>query len=124
MRERTRKLRKRSVSTKPCITPERAVLITEFYTGERANQSSAPLRRALALKHILEHKQIFIDDGELIVGERGPAPKAVPTYPEICCHSLKDLQILDSRKKNLTLWMRRQRESTKTKSYPSGEVNR
>jgi formate C-acetyltransferase len=100
MKERIRKLRERSISTKPYITPERAVLITEFYAGERANQSSsAPVKRALALKYLLEHKQIFIDDGELIVGERGPAPKAVPTYPEICCHSLQDLEILNSRKK-------------------------
>ncbi len=28
---------------------------------------------------------------ELIVGERGPTPKAVPTYPEITLHSLTDL---------------------------------
>jgi len=100
MKERIRKLRERSVSTRPYITPERAVLITEFYTGEGANQSSStPVKRALALKYLLEHKQIFIGDGELIVGERGPAPKAVPTYPEICCHSLQDLEILNSRKK-------------------------
>jgi formate C-acetyltransferase len=100
MKERIRKLRERSVSTRPYITPERAVLITEFCTGEGANQSSStPVKRALALKYLLEHKQIFIGDGELIVGERGPAPKAVPTYPEICCHNLQDLEILNSRKK-------------------------
>jgi formate C-acetyltransferase len=100
MKERIRKLRERSVSTRPYITPERAVLITKFYAGEGANQSSStPVKRALALKYLLEHKQIFIGDGELIVGERGPAPKAVPTYPEICCHSLQDLEILNSRKK-------------------------
>jgi len=100
MKERIRKLRERSVRTKPYITPERALLITEFYAGEEASQSaSTPVKRALALRYLLEHKQIFIDDGELIVGERGPAPKAVPTYPEICCHSLQDLEILNSRKK-------------------------
>jgi formate C-acetyltransferase len=33
------------------------------------------------------------------VGERGPAPKETPTYPEISLHSLKDLEILDSREK-------------------------
>ena len=32
-------------------------------------------------------------------GERGPSPKAVPTYPELTCHSLDDLRILDSRPK-------------------------
>ena len=100
MKDRVRKMRERSVTAKPYVTPERAVLVTEFYAGEGATQSaSTPVKRALALKFLLEHKQIFIDDGELIVGERGSAPKAVPTYPEICCHSLQDLEILNSRKK-------------------------
>jgi pyruvate formate-lyase/glycerol dehydratase family glycyl radical enzyme len=35
----------------------------------------------------------------LIVGERGPAPKATPTYPELCCHSMEDLRVLNSREK-------------------------
>jgi formate C-acetyltransferase len=47
----------------------------------------------------MEHKTICINDGELIVGEKGPAPKATPTYPELCCHSLQDLDILNSRPK-------------------------
>jgi pyruvate formate-lyase/glycerol dehydratase family glycyl radical enzyme len=99
MNGRVRKLRERSVNTKPYITPERAILITEFYQNDVASQLSAPARRALAFKHVLENKKIHIGDGELIVGERGPAPKAVPTYPEICCHSLGDLEILSTRKK-------------------------
>jgi formate C-acetyltransferase len=47
----------------------------------------------------MENKKICINDGELIVGERGSEPKATPTYPEVCCHSLKDLEILNSREK-------------------------
>jgi len=96
---RVRKLREWSIRAKPYITPERAVLMTEFYESPLADQSSAPVRRALALKYLLEKKAIWIGHGELIVGERGPAPKAVPTYPEICCHSLNDLEILNSREK-------------------------
>ena len=42
---------------------------------------SAPMRRALAFQHLMEHKTICIGEGELIVGEKGPAPKATPTYP-------------------------------------------
>ena len=34
---------------------------------------------------------------ELIVGERGPAPKVVPTFPELTCHSAEDLRILNNR---------------------------
>jgi formate C-acetyltransferase len=99
MRERIRKLRKQSISARPYISPERAVLMTEFYESNIAGQVSTPVRRALAFKYLLENKKICINDGELIVGERGPAPKATPTYPEICCHSLEDLEILNSRKK-------------------------
>jgi len=99
MNERVRKLREQTIRTKPYITPERAILITEFHKSDIADQSSTPVKRALAFKHLLENKKIWIGKGELIVGERGPAPKAVPTYPEICCHSLEDLEILASRKK-------------------------
>jgi pyruvate formate-lyase/glycerol dehydratase family glycyl radical enzyme len=99
MNRRVRKLRKQSIDTRPYITAERAILITEFYQSQTARQLSAPVRRALAFKHLLEKKKIRIGDGEVIVGERGPAPKAVPTYPEICCHSLEDLETLNTRKK-------------------------
>jgi formate C-acetyltransferase len=47
----------------------------------------------------MEHKNIYIGSDELIVGERGPSPKAAPTYPELCCHSMEDLEILNSRQK-------------------------
>ena len=97
--ERVRQLREQSVTTKPYITPERAILVTEFYQSDVAGKVSLPVKRALAFKHVLENKQIFIEDGELIVGERGPAPKAVSTYPEICCHTLNDLDVLNGRKK-------------------------
>ncbi len=55
--------------------------------------------RALTFRHLMEQKAISIGPGELIVGEKGPMPKATPTYPELCCHSLQDLDILDSREK-------------------------
>ena len=99
MRERIRKLRKQSVTAKPYISPERAILITEFYESEIANRVSIPVKRALAFKHLLENKKICINDGELIVGERGSAPKETSTYPEICCHTLEDLGVLNTRKK-------------------------
>jgi len=81
------------------MTPERAILLTSFYKSGLAEKVSVPVARALAFKYILENKSICINDGELIVGERGPAPKGTPTYPEICIHSLKDLDILDTREK-------------------------
>lgn len=99
MNERVAKLRKQSVETKPYISAERAELITQFYQTDVPLRVSVPLCRAMAFKHIMDHKLICINDGELIVGERGPAPRATPTYPELCCHTLEDLRTLNSRKR-------------------------
>jgi formate C-acetyltransferase len=98
MTDRVRKLRQQSLDARPTLSTERAELMTEFYK-QNLRLVSAPMRRALAFQYLMEHKTIFIGEGELIVGEKGPAPKATPTYPELCCHSLQDLDILDSREK-------------------------
>lgn len=97
--ERIKKLREQSLNAVNRISAERALLITEFYKSGIAAAEPVPVQRALSFKYILENKFICINDGELIVGERGPAPKATPTYPEICIHTLQDLQILNDRKK-------------------------
>jgi formate C-acetyltransferase len=96
MNARTERLRKESLEAVPTISCERAELMTEFYR-ENLGRWSPPVMRARAFKFLCERKTIWIGDGELIVGERGPSPKAVPTYPELTCHSLEDLRILDSR---------------------------
>ncbi len=95
MTERVKRLRQRSLDAKPTLSHERAVLVTEAM--RTMGLQSAPMRRALIFEYLLEHKAVFIDDDEMIVGERGPAPKETSTYPEICCHSLDDLDILHSR---------------------------
>ncbi len=99
MNDRIRTLREQSLKAIPAISLERATLLTEFYKTGAAERVSVPVARALAFKHILQNKEICINDGELIVGERGPAPKATPTYPEICTHSLDDFKVLDTREK-------------------------
>src|SRR5271157_4377062 len=97
MNERVARLRQKSLEAEPVLSLERAALITEFYRDSRT--ASAPLLRAQALRHLMEKKNIHIGSEELIVGERGPAPKATPTYPELCCHIMEDLRILNSRPK-------------------------
>ncbi|MDY6801882.1 MAG: trans-4-hydroxy-L-proline dehydratase [Bacteroidota bacterium] len=99
MNTRIKKLRNESLTAVNRISAERALLVTEFYKSESAQNLSIPVRRAMAFKYILENKKICINEGELIVGERGPAPKATPTYPEVSLHSLQDLEVLDSRPK-------------------------
>src|ERR1039457_7578133 len=98
MTERVARLRAGSLETKPWLSLERARLLTEFYhTGDAA--LSVPVRRALSLAYLMERKTIYIGREELIVGERGPAPKGTPAYPELGCHSMEDLEILHSRAK-------------------------
>jgi formate C-acetyltransferase len=63
-----------------------------------AKGESIPVQRALAFKYLMENVSLPVEDGQLIVGLRGTGVKEVPTYPEICTHSLEDLEILDTRK--------------------------
>ena len=98
MTDRVRALRQQSLETRETLSAERAELLTAFYR-QPAWLRSTPIERAEAFAYLLEHKTICINPGELIVGEKGPAPKAAPTFPELCCHSLEDLDILDAREK-------------------------
>ncbi|MFH1198424.1 MAG: trans-4-hydroxy-L-proline dehydratase [bacterium] len=99
MNERINKLREQTLKSQPSISLERASLLTEFYKSGIPEKASIPIARALAFKYILDNKKLCINEGELIVGERGPAPHATPTYPEICTHTLKDFAILNTREK-------------------------
>ncbi|UCH23644.1 MAG: glycyl radical protein [Deltaproteobacteria bacterium] len=96
MNERIQRLRKASFEAEPLISIERAILETEFYQ-ENFGKYSMPVMRALFFKYLCENKTIYIGEDELIVGERGPWPKAVPTYPELTCHTVADLKILKTR---------------------------
>ena len=99
MNKRIEKLREDSLKAINRISPERADLITRFYREPETAGFSVPVQRGMALLHLLQNKKLYIGKNELILGERGPAPKEVPTYPEVCVHSLKDLEILDTRPK-------------------------
>lgn len=103
MTPRIEKLREQSLNAINSISAERGLLITEFYKNHIAFGDSIPVQRAKSFEYILANKTICINDLELIVGERGPAPKATPTYPEITVHSLQDLDILNTREK---VWFR------------------
>ena len=97
MNERVNRLRRATLEATPRLSIERAALLTEFCRKDKT--TSVPIRRARALQYIMENKEIYIGKDELIVGERGPTPKAAPTFPELCCHSLGDFEILNSREK-------------------------
>ena len=98
MNERVEKLRQESLDTQPYISIERANLVTEAYQ-KYAGTVSIPALRALVFRHLLENKSISIGEGELIVGERGEHPQATPSFPELCCHSIEDFNLINDREK-------------------------
>ena len=77
MNERIKKLREQSVSIDPRIYMERADLMTDAYL-EHEGSVSIPEMRALAFKHFMENKTLCINDGELIVGEKGDTSSTSP----------------------------------------------
>jgi formate C-acetyltransferase len=94
--ERVSKLRQQSLNAVESLSSERAELLTDFYQQKQGIMSVA-VQRAMSFAWLLEHKRIAIYDGELIVGEKGDSPKAAPSFPEQCCHTLEDLDILNTR---------------------------
>ena len=77
---------------------ERARAVTRTYQ-EYMGKVSTPVLRAKAFLEIMRSKTIYIGDDELIVGERGERPMATPTFPELCCHTLEDFDVMDRREK-------------------------
>ena len=96
MNDRIRHLRQQNFDTPTTLSIERALIETAFYKENYGTMPVAILR-ARNFYEICKKKTIYIGDEELIVGERGPLPKAVPTFPELTCHSVEDLHTLNER---------------------------
>ena len=97
MNARIRRLREQNMQTPTTLSIERALIETDFYKENYGTMPIAMLR-AKNFYEICKKKTIYIGEDELIVGERGPKPKAVPTFPELTCHSVEDLHTLNERK--------------------------
>ena len=94
--ERTKRLRELSVTTQPSISLERALLLTEFYE-KHLGTMEMPVLRALSFKNYIANRKLYIGDDELIVGEKSEGPQVAPTFPEICAHSVEDMEIMNAR---------------------------
>ena len=66
-------LRENLLNTMPSVCVERARLVTEAYKAHEF--SPTVLRRAYALAHVLENMTIYIQPGEIIVGNQASAPR-------------------------------------------------
>ncbi|NNF34454.1 MAG: formate C-acetyltransferase/glycerol dehydratase family glycyl radical enzyme, partial [Saprospiraceae bacterium] len=96
MNPRIQRLRKKSFEAQPSISIERAIHQTAFYKAHNGRYSVPVMRAKTFLDHC-KKKTLYLGDDELIVGERGPIPKAVPTFPELTCHSVEDFHVLNNR---------------------------
>ncbi|MBL4745003.1 MAG: glycyl radical protein [Flavobacteriaceae bacterium] len=96
MNGRVQRLRKLSFDATPSLSIERAQIQTDFYKINYGKYA-IPILRGLNYLNICEKKTIYFGKDELIVGERGPAPKCVPTFPELTCHSVEDFNVLNKR---------------------------
>ena len=94
--ERISGLREKVLSTKPSVCTERA----KFYTQAYAENEDKPiiLKRAIALEKTLLGVTIFIDVGELIVGNQSSQHRAAPIFPEYAVDWLpEEMDGLDKR---------------------------
>lgn len=96
MNARIKALRKVSMETQPHIDLERAKIETEVYK-EWEDKVSLPVLRALVLKEYFSKKTLYLGKGELIVGEKGRDPQSSPTFPELTCHTLEDMHVMNDR---------------------------
>ena len=95
--ERTKKLRELSVASQTAVSLERALLETEFYE-KYYGTVEPPVLRALNFKNLMENRKLYIGEDELIVGEKSEGPQVVPTFPELCCHTVEDMTVMNDRK--------------------------
>jgi pyruvate-formate lyase len=94
--ERISMMREKVLSTKSSICTERAKFYTEAYI-EHEDQPVI-IRRAYALERTLTNMTIFIDEGELIIGNQSSRHRAAPIFPEYAVEwLLKEMDQFDKR---------------------------
>ena len=87
MNKRIERLREKTLIT-PEICVERGHLITESY--KETEGMPTIIRRARALERILEKMTIYIQPGELIVGNMASKARAAPLFPEFGVDFIRD----------------------------------
>jgi pyruvate-formate lyase len=89
-------LREKVLITKPSVGTERTRFYTEVY--RQNEEKPVIIKRALALRKTLEEMTIFIDEGELIVGNHSSRQRAAPIFPEYAVDWLpQEMDELDKR---------------------------
>ncbi len=98
---RISRLKHEVVYSKPILCSERALLVTESYKETESQPN--PIRRALALKKVLDNMTQIIWDDELIVGSHGSnGRRSAPVFPEYAISWLEEEldEILETREQD------------------------
>lgn len=85
---RTNRLRRAFLEREFRVDSERAVLVTQTYRETEGRPQV--IRCALALKNVLEHVHIDIEDDQLLAGDVAAPFKAAPVYPEFSADWILD----------------------------------
>ncbi len=78
--ERVARLREEALAKEPGVCVERARYLTKAY--KENEEKSKYIKRALAVKEVLENMSIYIKDGELVVGNQSSDVRTAPLFPE------------------------------------------
>ena len=94
--ERISALREKVLSAKPSICTQRAKFYTQIY--QQNEDKPVIIKRALALEKTLKEMTVFIENGELIVGNQSSRHRAAPIFPEYAVDWLpREMDELDKR---------------------------
>ena len=88
MNNRTSKLRQNLFDVEPRVCSQRCVIFTESMKKTEGLFNSE--RRAKAFYEVLDKMSLYINDGELIIGNMAKWPKASPIFPEYSVDWLKN----------------------------------
>lgn len=80
MNIRIRKLKKELVEIRPEICTERLIILTRAYRRYEAYPNI--MKRAMALRDILNQMSIYMEEGQLIAGNQASKPRSAPLFPE------------------------------------------
>ena len=121
--QRIKRLRSNLLDIQPEVCVERA----RYYTESMKETEAQPmiLRRAKALANTLQHMTIYVQDGQLIVGNQASKPKAAPIFPEYAVDWIdKELDDFDKRPSDrFTISEGTKRELKDTFHYWEGKTN-
>ena len=93
------RIKKELLSTRVYLCPERAYLVTDFFKRHSNLKKPVLVRKAEALKYILENKSVHIYSDELIVGNMGSHRISALIQPELAGVFMgTELLYIDSRK--------------------------